>query len=444
MSDLKRAFDHFKDVYLRYCAYYDYYDGNQPLRYSTERLKLAFDQIRPKFRQNWCAVVINSVLDRMELYGWNIADERMNAILADAWADTGLSLESNEVHESALVCGESFLIGWKEDGEPIEFYFNDPRRAACFYDSDRPKVKTYAAKWWDAEDGCHMVLYYPDRLERYIAPGKKMSDMRAEDSGNGFVLETDGISPNPFGVIPVFHFRNSLRSHESDLKNVTEIQDAINKLFCDMMVTAEFSAFPARYVISSADIDTLKNAPNQIWDLPAGLEGQQNTQVGTLEAANLNNYSEQIESLAQSISSITRTPRHYFNHISTQISGEALITMEAPLVKKVNQKRELYGDVWQEVGQFVLLTYGYDVRKNDIQPQWSKAEADQPLTEVQVLQGYRNSGLPLKSALRLNGYTEAEIEIIEQEQAEEKQAQTDLAQLYLQTARDETARQDFI
>ena len=444
MSDLKRAFDHFKDVYLRYCAYYDYYDGNQPLRYSTERLKLAFDQIRPKFRQNWCAVVINSVLDRMEIYGWNIADERLSAILADAWADTGLSLESNEVHESALVCGESFLIGWKEEGEPIEFYFNDPRRAACFYDSDRPKVKTYAAKWWDADDGCHMILYYPDRLERYIASGKKMSDMRAEDSGNGFVLETDGISPNPFGVIPVFHFRNSLRSHESDLKNVTEIQDAINKLFCDMMVTAEFSAFPARYVISSADIDTLKNAPNQIWDLPAGLEGQQNTQVGTLEAANLNNYSEQIESLAQSISSITRTPRHYFNHISTQISGEALITMEAPLVKKVNQKRELYGDVWQEVGQFVLLTYGYNVRKNDIQPQWSKAEADQPLTEVQVLQGYRNSGLPLKSALRLNGYTEAEIEIIEQEQAEEKQAQTDLAQLYIETARNRTAQENRI
>jgi hypothetical protein len=129
---------------LKYCAYYDYFDGNQPLRYSTERLKDAFQQIRPKFRQNWCAVVINSVLDRMELYGWNVADEGMNAILSDAWAETGLSLESNEVHESALVCGESFLIGWKEEGQPIEFYFNDPRRAAWFYDSDRPKVKTYA------------------------------------------------------------------------------------------------------------------------------------------------------------------------------------------------------------------------------------------------------------------------------------------------------------
>ena len=444
MSDVSRAFDHFKDVYLKYCAYYDYFDGNQPLRYSTERLKLAFEQIRPKFRQNWCSVVINAVLDRMELYGWSTAEETANAILADVWAETGLSLESNEVHESALVCGESFLIGWKEEGQPIEFYFNDPRRAACFYDSDRPKIKTYAAKWWDADDGCHLLLYYPDRLERYLAPGKKMSELRTENGVNAFRLEADGISTNPFGMIPVFHFRNSLRSHESDLKNVTEIQDAINKLFCDMMVTAEFSAFPARYVISSAEIDTLQNAPNMIWDLPAGLEGQQATQVGTLEAANLNNYSGQIESLAQSISSITRTPRHYFEGNGSQVSGEALITMEAPLVKKVNQKRELFGDVWQEVGQFALLANGYVIRKNDVQPQWGKAEADQPLTETQVIMNYRSAGLPLKSALRLSGYTEAEIQIIEQEAAEEKQAQADLAQLYLEQARDESARENRI
>ena len=444
MSDVTRAFKHFKDVYLKYCAYYDYFDGNQPLRYSTERLKLAFEQIRPKFRQNWCAVVINAVLDRMDLYGWNVADETMNAVLADIWAEAGLSLESNEVHESALVCGESFLIGWKEEGMPLEFYFNDPRRAACFYDSDRPKIKTYAAKWWDADDGCHLLLYYPDRLERYLAPGKMMSELRTQDDANAFRLEPDGITANPFGMIPVFHFRNSLRSHESDLKNVTEIQDAINKLFCDMMVTAEFSAFPARYVISSAEIDTLQNAPNMIWDLPAGLEGQQNTQVGTLEAANLNNYSGQIEALAQSISSITRTPRHYFDHQSNQISGEALITMEAPLVKKVYQKRELFGDVWQEVGQFALLANGYIIRKNDVTCQWTKAEADQPLTEAQIIVNYRNGGLPLKSALRLSGYTEAEIQIIEEEAAEERQAQNDLAALYLEQARDESARENRI
>ena len=118
--------------------------------------------------------------------------------------------------------------------------------------------------------------------------------------------------------------------------------------------------------------------------------------------------------------------------------------MEAPLVKKVQQKRELYGDVWQEVGQFALLVNGYTIRKNDVQPQWGQAEADQPLTEAQILTSYRSAGLPLRSALRICGYTDAEIQLVEEEAAAEKQAQADLAALYLETARNESAQENRI
>ncbi len=70
------------------------------------------------------------------------------------------------------------------------------------------------------------------------------------------------------------------------------------------------------------------------------------------------------------------------------------------------------------------------------------AESDQPLTETEVIKNYRGAGLPLKSALRLAGYTPAEIETIEEEAAEEKQKNKDLAALYLQQARDESAQED--
>ena len=444
MNDLQKAFQHFKDVSLVYKAYFDYYDGDQPLRYSTKRLETAFDQIKTKFRENWCSVVIDAVLDRLELFGWSVANDAMNDVLADFWKESGLALESNEVHESALVCGESFLIGWQDEGEQPEFYYNDPRRCACFYDENHPRQKSFAAKWWDADDGCHMILYYPDRLEHYIAPNKTMKDISAKSNARSFQLDEEGVETNPYGIIPVFHFRNSLRTIKSDLKNVTEPQDGINKLFCDMMVTAEFGAFPARYIISSADIDELRNAPNQIWDLPAGLEGQQPTQVGTLEAANLANYSDQIDHLASFIAAATRTPKHYFlEKTAGQISGEALITMEAPLVKKVMRKRELFGDTWQEVAVFAAQMLGYNIAKKDVEIQWGNAESDQPVTETQVIKGYRDSGLPLKSALRLSGYTPDEINIIEEEMTEEKQSDADMAKAYLDYTRMVTSQQNF-
>lgn len=435
ITDIEKAFVHFKDVADIYKGYFDYYDGDQPLRYSAERLKEAFEQIDVKFRQNWCAVVIDAVLDRLELYGWSAGDETVSNLLSEIWTNTGLALESNEVHESALICGESFLIGWQDEGRPLEFYYNDPRQCACFYDDDHPKVKTFAAKWWDADDGAHMVLYYPDRLEKYIARGRKFAEIN-DKTGNSRVFSLESSETNPYGVIPVFHFRNSLRTVKSELKNVVESQDGINKLFCDMMVTAEFAAFPARFVISNAEIGELKNNPGQIWDLPSGMEGQQNTQVGTLEAANLGNYSDQIDHIASYIAVVTKTPKHYFMDTSTQISGEALITMEAPLVKKVRRKNELFGDTWQDVAVFALQLSGVTVKKTDIQPQWSDPEADQPLTETQMIKTYRDAGLPLKSALRLTGFTEAEITVIEEEIAEEKQQSADLASIYLNQARD--------
>ena len=245
-----------------------------------------------------------------------------------------------------------------------------------------------------------------------------------------------------FRSIPVFHFRNGLRRMKSELQNVTELQDAINKLLCDMMVTAEFSAFPARYVISNADIAELRNSPNQIWDLPAGIDGGQSTQVGTLAAADLANYSDQIDRLASSIAIITSTPKHYFSSTSDALSGEALITMEAPLVKKVQNRRELFGDTWSEVGAFACLLEGVAIDKVDIIPQWGKAESEQPLTETEIIRNYIGAGLPKKTALRLSGYTAAEIALIEEEAAEEKAASASLGSLLLENARAEDSRSD--
>lgn len=443
MNDIQKAFERFKAVSDKYTMYFNYYDGDQPLRYSTKRLEDVFEQKLVKFRQNWCAVVINAVMDRMELYGWSAADESVNDLLSDLWASSGLALEATEVHESALICGESFLIGWQDDGQPLEFYYNDPRRCAVFYDDDHPRQKTFAAKWWDADDGCHMVLYYPDRLEKYFARGRKMIEI--DDRTGGFrVFQLDVTETNPYGVIPVFHFRNALRTIKSDLKSVTELQDAVNKLLCDMLVTAEFAAFPARFVISNADIQQLKNAPSQIWDLPGSVEGQQDTQVGSLGAANLENYSNQINEIAASIAIITNTPKYYFESSRAAISGEALITMESPLVKKVEQKRELFGNTWQEVAVFALMVSGQTVAKADVQPQWGEAESNLPLTETEVIKNYVDAGLPLKSALRLAGYTAAEIETIEQEIEESEQRHKDLAELYIQAARDKSASEDRI
>ena len=90
-------------------------------------------------------------------------------------------------------------------------------------------------------------------------------------NGKSFVI-TD-LERNPYNLIPVFHFRRERRVITSELANVIEPQNAINKLLSDMMIAAEFGAFPQRYIISQASPGKFKNAPKLIWDIP-GSDGE--------------------------------------------------------------------------------------------------------------------------------------------------------------------------
>ena len=191
-----------------------------------------------------------------------------------------------------------------------------------------PQETLLPPKWhYDEEGYPHITLYYPDRLEYYKAGVKEPKSAAA------FIAdETMATAPNPYGEIPVFHLRRERRKIKSELENVVTIQDAINKLFADMMVAAEFGAFPQRYVISQMEANgQLKNAPNEIWQLWAGDGQGQDTEAGQFEPTDLDNYLKAMDKLAQAMAIISKTPKHFFFAQDVDPSGEALITMEAPL-----------------------------------------------------------------------------------------------------------------
>jgi hypothetical protein len=231
-------------------------------------------------------------------------------------------------------------------------------------------------------------------------------------------------APNPYGVVPVFHLRRERRAIRSELGNATTPQDAINKLLADMMVAAEFGAFRQRYIISQVDPGRLKNAPNEIWALPAGDGAGQATSVGEFTQADLGVYLSAIDKLATSIAIITRTPKHYLFGQGGVPSGEALIAMEAPLNRKVQGYIERFTAVWREVATFLLRLAGLDVDPMTITPVWQPVETVQPLTESIIRQNAVAAGVPLVTQLRREGWTTAELEQMAVDKSEEQQQQT--------------------
>lgn len=437
MFDLERAYTTLHNKSKVYGQLFDYYDGEQPMMYTNTRLREVFKDLDSYFAENWCSVVIDSTKDRVNLRNIQVLkDAKAAKAWSEMWQRSQLFLESDDVHEDAMVASEGYVIAWVDDDGKVDAYANDPRMCHLFYDAEFPKVKRYGAKWWVDDRGyLRMTLYYADRLEYYRSQSLYSKESKTAESYKNLVKIQDD-AKNPFGEVPVFHFRQSRRKSKSDLKNVIPLQNGVNKLLNDMLVAAEYGAFKQRFIISNAEVQgKLKNSPSEIWDLPAGDGIGQQTQVGQFENTELSNYIGAIDNLATAISSITRTPKHYFFSVGSNLSGESLIAMEAPLNKKAQDRIDRYRPVWEELAVFMLKMGGYEIDKSQVRAIFDRPETVQPRTQAETREINKRAGMPLVSILREEGKSEAEIQQVLDDAADESKRITDLANAYLEDAR---------
>lgn len=428
ITDLDLAVATLKAKATYYDRLFRYYDGHHPLVYSSERMTDIFSSLNARFTQNWCAVVIDSVIERIQLRRIMVADnEQATDRLDELLNASELTLESDDAHTAALVTGESYIVAWPDEdtGQP-EAYYNDPRTVHLFYEANRPRSKRFACKWWIGDDDYrYLTLYYPDRLEYYRSSNKVRSVgdggvLSSNEVSNGKSFVSTGAEMNPFGVVPVFHFRRERRVIASELQNVIEPQDAVNKLLADMMISAEFGAFPQRYIISQGSPGVFKNSPNIIWDVPASDGEGQATSVGQFEATQLSNYLEAIDKWVTAIAIISRTPKHYFFGQGGDPSGESLIAMEAPLNHKAQKYIDRFVATWSELGAFLLRMDGAgDIDDNAIVPVFDKPETVQPYTQALIRKESVQAGIPLMWQMGQEGYTEQELADLEEARGKE-------------------------
>jgi len=452
-DDVKLALETILKKKPVYDLLYDYYRGNHPLRYSTERLKKAFSKIGVYFAQNWIAVVCDAVLDRLTLKGFDVSDnDDLDTQLDEMWEQYEMGLLADDVHEAATVVGEGYVIVWKEDpdeeGEedlPLDVYFNDPRMCHVFYDTYRPAKKRYAAKLWiDAKRYPCMILYYPDRLEHYKAQSPVSKIGGWITTASNFQLDSEygagGIETHDYGIIPVFHFRAGRTSGKKEIgQSEISLQDAVNKLFADMMVGSEFSTFNQRAIIAQADPGNLKNEAGVNWFIPGGDGKGQAASVIELGNKSLENYIQAIDHVSQAMAIISRTPKHYLMLNGGDPSGDALLAMEAPLVKKVKKRIAGYDPEWKRLAVFMLLLEGVTVKPKDITSVWEPVTSAQPLASAQTVKTEVESGIPVKTSVRRQGWGKDEIAQLEDDVKEDDKKKSKLAQQELDKLRAENA-----
>lgn len=412
-GDIQKALDTIKAKLPVTEKYVRYYDGEHPLTFASKSFQTAFGQVLRSLHDNLCPIVVDAPADRMEVINFSGDDPKVeSAVAVSAWAlwqRETLELLSNDVHKEALKTGDAYLIVWPDEFNVSQFYAQDSRQCAMIVDMDTGAALYGAKQWMTEEKRVRLTLYYSDRIEKYISiKSYKTGNANLKEESFEPVSEEDAVTPNPYGVIPMFWFRT-----DAVLNDAIPLQDALNKTFADRLVTQEFGAFRQRWATGlEPPVDELTGVPKMPFE--AGIAkmwftNDKDVKFGDFDATALEPYLKAADSDRLEMARVTGTPLHFFSiNVSDAISGKALKTLESRFTKKVTRLCLNFGTVWANVMKFALAIEGQQTADN-ITTQWAPAETQDEAEQLANAEAKQRLGVPAETIWEELGYTEEDI-----------------------------------
>ncbi len=430
-TDIQSALNYFNSRIHNYQLYYNYYEGDHALAFATEKFRTTFGGLFSAFADNLCAIVVDSLVDRLELdaFGVGVSPVGFRGASGGAGENDAKTVQAEieriqeenffdeleaETHSEAAKCGDAYVIVWRNADDRPAFYVQSADQCTVFYDTENTHRINWAAKVWQQDDLLwRMTLYYPDRIEKYVTDKKFRGGL--PDRALSFIPYADEPEiMNPYGRVPVFHFANNAslgKQGKSELKDVVPLQDALNKSVADMLVASEFQSFKQRYAIG-LEVETDPVTKRPIAPIISAVDrwitaDDPNVKFGEFGETNLLPFLEMQEKFRLEIARVSKTPLHYIVPSGgSSPSGEALREQLGPFLKKVTRRQVAFGNVWEQVFQFGLLIAKTQAT---LQSRWKDPAPRSEMERAQLLTQKKTFNVPDEQLWRESGYTEQQI-----------------------------------
>lgn len=425
-----------------------YYDGDHPLSFVTSEYRQEFSTMLRGVSDNWMPLVVDAVEERLHVEGFRIDDEQEGDKEAwRIWQENALDADSELLHSTALQTGASYALVWYGEDDRPEITVEHPAQVIVAYESGSQRKRAAALKAWVDEwsGDIRANVYLPDGIYKfkserqvtihdYLTPTGRnrnlsvLGAMWAPLGGDGEYV------PNPLGVVPIVEFRNRPRllgDGRSELADVISTQDQINKLVCDMLVAAEFSAFKQRWA-TGVEIPRDPLTGKDLYEFPAAIDRlwsteSENARFGEFGETTLANYVGALENRVQSLASRTRTPPHYLLGSSGSFpSGESLKATETGLIAKCRSRQRHFGEAHEEVMRLAFAILD-DPRRDATMAEtiWADPESRNEAQHTDSLLKKMAIGVPVRQLWEDAGYSQPQIDRFGELLAEQATSETD-------------------
>ena len=439
MCDLMMALTELNEHADQYKEAEQYYEGTVPEFFASARLRRRLEAGSKRFRVNLAKTPVNVVADGLSLNSVVCVDNpKATEALALMLKENEMDEEAPNLHRRTCEYGDSYLMIWpnEADDKKVDIFFNDPKNVRVIYDEENPRLARFAIKRFTNGNTVRVNLLYKDRIEKYYRD-KDGADDKYSDWKLYFDDDFDDSDPeaepswpieNPYGQVPVFHFRTERPYGVPVHKSAYGPQDAVNKLIVTQMGSVDYQGYPQRYALTdpgsdtdetsefdstwegddasatkkTTDTSTLKSGPGEVWFMQGVKE------TGQYQVADPKVFTDPLAIMVRLMAQTTTTPLFHFDPSGTPPSGESHRRANKPINDKIMSFQRSFGGTWKSAYTFAMKLLGYEDVTVDVR--WQNPAAVDDKDGWDLVAGKIAVGVPIRQALLEAGYIKEQLD----------------------------------
>lgn len=363
--------------------------------------------------KNVLSLVRDSFAQNLSVVGYRSALAEENDPAWAMWQRNRMDARQAEVHRPALTYGCAYVTVTPGVDGPV-FRPRSPRQILAVYDD--PTVDAwpqYALEVWvterDARRQRRGLLFDETHVYELDLGWLPVNDDHSWSATRPIsVSEVESVYEHgaTYGgrpVCPVVRFVNDRDADDmvvGEIAPLIQIQQAINNVNFDRLIVSRFGAFPQKVITGWAGTkdEILKASGMRVWAFD-----DPDVDAKSFSAASVDGYNAILDEMLRHVAMVAQiSPSQVVGQISN-VSAEALASMEANQQRKLTAKRESFGESWEQVLRLAASMDGDSATAEDSGAEvvWRDTEARTFGAIVDGMSKLASEGVPIEELLDL-------------------------------------------
>lgn len=361
---------------------YDYVRGKRGRPEVPEGAGEELEDIARLSVKNVLSLVRDAFAQSLAVTGFRSPTETENAAVWARWQANRLDARQGEPMRAAITYGSAYGV------VTDTVRFRSPRQMIAVYADPHVDLwPVYALETWVDDSGKKPqrfgILY--DETHEYPVDLGSLSRVRSNQDEESYTRKasvTPVYDPELAGKhgndgCPVVRFVNARDTEHlvaGEIEPLIEQQRAINTVNFDRLVVSRFGAFPQRYAIGWSAPSKNELVRVSMARLMSFDDGPQDVSVGAFPAASVEPYNSILKEQILHVAMTAQIPPLALTGDIENIAAEAAAMIEAPYQRKLAQKRESFGESWEQLIRLMAQRDDIEVSE-DAEVVWRDSES---------------------------------------------------------------------